>query len=37
MEAGNAHSHEEVVVKARKRRLKIKDEIVALLAKARSA
>ncbi|HSL79163.1 MAG TPA: DUF465 domain-containing protein [Pseudolabrys sp.] len=37
MEAGDAHTREEVVVRARKRRLKIKDEIAAMLAKARSA
>jgi uncharacterized protein YdcH (DUF465 family) len=37
MEAGDAHTPEEVVVTARKRRLKIKDEIATMLARAKSA
>lgn len=37
MEGGDTHTREEVIVKARKRRLKIKDEIAAILAKAKSA
>lgn len=37
MESGDAHTPEEVVVEARKRRLLIKDQIAAMLVKAGSA